>query len=762
MRTLYTLLAVILMSQVFGQIEPKISGKVTDRETGEPLPVVQIINLSSNSTATTDADGVFIITARIGDALQFSLNRYQTITRTAKSSDINGLNVAMIIEHNNLDMVVVSASKYEQRVEQTTVSIDVIKPYLIKEKNTTKLVDVFQQAPGVNINDDQANIRSGSGWSYGAGTRVLFMLDDMPLISPDAGQSQWKMVPMEMVNQLEIIKGASSALYGSSAMNGLINVRTRNADVPFTEIQIWQGVYDTPKRNDLKWWNGIRGQTGVSMATGFRRGEYGITLHAWGENDHGYQFDLIDKRLRLGFGVDRVWNMGRWEITAAIKSSAMVSTNGSALIWNSYDEAYIPLDTNATISDGITYYIDPSVKLRKGRWVQNIRGRLLSIDNNAKSSTSDYANKSTLGYGEYQSQYFFDNGITLTGGINYTGSTSNSIIFVGMHHVDQYAGYGQIDYSKGRWNANFGFRYEAWELDADNKASKPVIRGGLNYRIFKGTWLRASYGEAYRFPTMAEMYTSTNVGSINVLPNTSLIPESGWSTEIGIKQGLQLGHWKGFVDIAMFRMNYSDMMEFTFGKWGNYPGLDLRNYGFKSVNVGRAQIDGVELTLTGTGKIGPVEVRLLAGASWMNPIPLDPDLPYAYNSSNQAVTYSNTSSNPETGLLKYRYKQLYKGDIQGDYKKISLGLSVRYNDFMQNVDALFTDPNFSVFVPGVNESRANLNSGDLIFDARIHFKWTENLSIGLVSNNVNNREYSPRPTLLGAPRNFMLQIKYNH
>ena len=74
--------------------------------------------------------------------------------------------------------------------------------------------------------DGQANIRGGSGWSYGAGTRVLVMVDDMPLISGDAGQVQWNLIATENVNQVEIIKGASSALYGSSALNGIINIRT--------------------------------------------------------------------------------------------------------------------------------------------------------------------------------------------------------------------------------------------------------------------------------------------------------------------------------------------------------------------------------------------------------------------------------------------------------------------------------------------------------------------------------------------------------
>jgi iron complex outermembrane receptor protein len=125
-----------------------------------------------------------------------------------------------------IETVVVSAGKFEQRIEETTVSVEVIKPTFISNKNTTNIQTAIDQVPGVNITDGQANIRGGSGWSYGAGTRVQVLVDDMPLISGDAGQAQWSLISTENINQVEIIKGASSALYGSSALNGVINIRT--------------------------------------------------------------------------------------------------------------------------------------------------------------------------------------------------------------------------------------------------------------------------------------------------------------------------------------------------------------------------------------------------------------------------------------------------------------------------------------------------------------------------------------------------------
>src|SRR6185295_1918190 len=79
------------------------------------------------------------------------------------------------------------------------------------------------------------------------------------------------------------------------------------------------------------------------------------------------------------------------------------------------------------------------------------------------------------------------------------------------------------------------------------------------------TYLRASYGQGYRFPSVAEKFITTTVGGLNVFPNTTLQPETGWSSEIGIKQGIKIKEWNGYIDVAAFRTEFQNMMEFAFG-----------------------------------------------------------------------------------------------------------------------------------------------------------------------------------------------------
>ena len=241
-----------------------ISGNVSDIITNEGLIGVNII---SNKTGTsTDINGNYTLNLPYGEHnIVYKYIGYEEVKKQIKvfSDSVVSINVKLSQSSEQLNTVVVSAGKFNQRLEETTVSMEVIKPSLIENKNSSNIETAMEQIPGLNITDGQANIRGGSGWSYGAGTRVLVMVDDMPLISGDAGQVQWNLIATENINQVEIIKGASSALYGSSALNGIINIRTsypkqseidKNPSVGYTKVNLNFGVIDFAKRSALNWY----------------------------------------------------------------------------------------------------------------------------------------------------------------------------------------------------------------------------------------------------------------------------------------------------------------------------------------------------------------------------------------------------------------------------------------------------------------------------------------------------------------------------
>jgi iron complex outermembrane receptor protein len=300
----------------------------------------------------------------------------------------------------------------------------------------------------------------------------------------------------------------------------------------------------------------------------------------------------------------------------------------------------------------------------------------------------------------------------------------------------------------------------------------PVFRAGAHYELKKYTHLRASFGQGIRYPSVGERFTSTSVGSLNIFPNPNLTPETGWAAEIGIKQGVKMGDWKGMIDISGFVNNYDNMIEFSFGFFNPANGNSINVFtpegqaellyvqqtlgysinqiiGFGAQNVEKARISGLEFSFNSTGKIGEVEVVSLMGYTYMNPISLNSD-----------TLYTMWSSDDTTGILKYRFKHLVRADVEAVYKKWGFGVSSRYNSFMKNIDKVFEEPigGNTYILPGLKEYRKVYNKGVVVFDARISYRFDERFKVSFIANNVFNVEYSSRPGDIQPPRNFLVQL----
>ena len=788
---IFTLLSFIISGQT-------LTGVVTDIN-DIPLIGVNVFN-DSGKGVITDINGSFTLElVQGGTKINFSYIGFETLSQQyyLDANELKNVKIVLNELSKKLDVVVISAGKFEQRIEETTVSMEVIKPQMIENKNTTEIQTAMEQIPGVNITDGQANIRGGSGWSYGAGSRVLVMVDDMPLISGDAGQVQWKLIATENINQVEVIKGASSVLYGSSALNGVINIRTafpskkdidKHPSLGYTKINTHYGFIDFPQRSSLIWWNQYKRRVykGLEFFHAQKLDNINLTIGGNVFKDQGYRKGEVTDRKRFNFSLEKQDEKIK-NLIYGIKGNFLFQSTGSALIWDSYENGYIPLDDKITTTSGDVFNVDPYVKYTIGNNRHSLNTRYLHLinDNETKGSETNDDNRSRLFYTDYQWQKRFEKiNLLITTGTTNEIVYAQSKIFQGKNSRSNHSLYSQIDKKLGKLNISAGARYEYFSLDSEDgheingdtiyhfAEAKPVFRGGLNYQIAEGTFIRSSWGQGYRFPSMAELFVTTNVSDIEIFPNPELRSEKGWSSEIGLKQAVQFGRFRSFIDIAAFIMRYDDMMEFTFGQWGE-PEFDengnVSNFfglGFKSVNVGKTEISGIELSITGEGKINEItKINFIGGYTYMNPISLELNKSYANDYYGNPITYNNSSS--DSTILKYRYRNVAKIDIELLRDKFSIGSSVRYNDFMSNIDYIFTtdlinngDPNFGVdaLIPGINESREKFKDGDLVFDIRVGYQLDEISKIGFVVNNLFNREYMSRPANMMPPRTFAFQL----
>jgi iron complex outermembrane receptor protein len=477
---------------------------------------------------------------------------------------------------------------------------------------------------------------------------------------------------------------------------------------------------------------------------------------------------------RKRFNINSTYKSKKIEgLSYGINTNFLFQSTGSAIIWHGLDEAYIPLDGDVITTSGDTYNIDPSITYIKGNNRHSLKTRYLKVinDNSTKGADAGQDNESETYYSDYQWQKNLEKyKLRVTIGTTNEIVYARSDLFNGKSNRTNNSLYTQLDKKHGRLNVSLGARYEYFKLNTKENyliddqlvnsfsAGRPIFRTGLNYQLAEATYVRGSWGQGYRFPSMAELFISTEVAkAIWVYPNASLRPENGWSTELGIKQGLKVGNWMGYLDVAGFLMQYDDMMEFSFGQWGESRGdTNFFGFGFKSVNVGETQISGVELSVTGQGKvINNITMNILAGYTYMKPISLSIDEVYITTNNNE-LTYNKSSSDPS--VLKYRYQHIAKIDAELIYKKLSLGGSLRYNDFMKNIDAIFASELFAGLVPGINEARENGKDGDIIIDTRLGYQFNDMIRFGFVVNNLLNREYMSRPANMMPPRTFAMQL----
>ena len=119
---------------------------------------------------------------------------------------------------------------------------------------------------------------------------------------------------------------------------------------------------------------------------------------------------------------------------------------------------------------------------------------------------------------QYQKKLLKNSIFTVGATGKYTQSESE-IYGKTYHYSSNGSIYSQFDGKFDKLTVSVGGRWEANRLDAEDLDSRPVLRTGLNYQLFDYTFLRASFGQGYRYPTIAEKYTITEVGILKIFPN---------------------------------------------------------------------------------------------------------------------------------------------------------------------------------------------------------------------------------------------------
>ncbi len=716
------MLSLILLFPCFALAQTgAIHGRIMNKE-GEPLPGVNILLQGTLRGTTSTSSGEFsLLNIEPGvHSLSFSLVGYRRET----VSDIQvGENVAAEVRVEmtpvpiQADAVVVTAGKREQSLQEVPVSISVLDARMIAYRNPVAVDDALRYVPGVNLTEYQVNIRGSSGYSRGAGSRVLLLVDGIPFITGDTGELNFETIPTGQVDRIEVVKGASSALYGSSALGGVINIITKPIpEEPRTKIRLYGGLYESPSFNQWDWGGGARFSDGQAVSHSFRSDNLGVMLHASRMADDGYRQNDFRRRYN-GYVKTRYDFSSQSSLTTTF--NILHQRRGSFLYWKDLSHALIPPDAQQGDRVQSTRFFLSSQFNRavSSDFIYNVRAMWFrnrwddSIDTLTNNSLSNVLR------GELQATWNPSAMHILTFGVEGNTDAVSADLF-GERNGGGFAAYVQDDIEvMPNFKLTVGARFDFQDVDSLESNSQLNPKAGVLFTPGTGTTIRASFGRGFRTPAVAEAFIVTQAGGLDIIPNPGLKPERSSSYEIAASQFL--GETAIF-DVALFQSGFSDLIEPRFVSVGGTLKGQFNN-------VTKARVQGVEASI----KSAFFEKNMFV------------DIGY---------TYVYPKDLTQGGILKYRPRHILYAGLLTRSGMFTAGVDFRYISRIERIDE-----EFKAFVNDADERVATY-----VTDVRLGVDLEKAglpLSVNLNINNIFQYIYVELIGNLMPPRNYVLVVE---
>lgn len=243
MRTILS--TALLLFAFVGFSQTSVSGKVVDQN-NEPVPGANVVIVGKAIGTTTDFDGLFNL--ETSEVPPFQL-RVTSIGYSDATEEItaNNQNVTIVITEAEtfLDEVVISASRTPERIFESPVTVERVGLKEIKNTASADFYDGLENLKGVDVNTNSLTFKAVNtrGFATFANTRFMQLVDGMDNSTPALNFPIGNLVGMVETDVLsvELLPGASSALYGANAFNGILFMRSKN---PFD----YQGISASVKR----------------------------------------------------------------------------------------------------------------------------------------------------------------------------------------------------------------------------------------------------------------------------------------------------------------------------------------------------------------------------------------------------------------------------------------------------------------------------------------------------------------------------------
>ena len=496
----------------------------------------------------------------------------------------------------HMDEVVVTGTKTERRLKDTPVITEVITRSEIEATGAENIGEVLEHRVGIVVDRD----------AHGDGVQlqgldsdyILILLDGEPQVGRIAGKLDLARIGVENVDRIEIVKGASSALFGSAAMGGVINVITRKASSPFA----------AQFTNNFETHNTIDSRSTVQL----KRDKFNALLTLAANRRSPVDLDESDLTTTID-GYKNWTHSARSEYQLTPKATLLFSGQYFAQKQEGVSERegvvfdrFGDID-NFSGSVGTGYQLGSRSKLMGKIYVTCYHDESTVIDPGTSLTTSSNLTVQDLIKGEAQfdtalgsknqltvgAELIFENleSQRITGGEK--DVTTDSLFFQNefrpMENLAFVLG-GRLDY-----HSEFGTHFS------------PKLSG--MYRVTRDATIRTSYGQGFRAPDFKDLYLdfSNPTSGYQVLGNPDLQPESSGNWNLGIEYQFKsslLGR------VHLYRNNLQNLIEAE--RIGESV---LGGSKFQYFNVSEAFTEGVEVELS-TRSIGGFSATI--GYAYLN------------------------------------------------------------------------------------------------------------------------------------------------
>ena len=708
---------------------------------GDPIPGAHVVLVETPYGDVTSQEGDY----RIGPVPPGTYGiRVSAIGWTPSSRRVDLLageatRVDVILEPATLEAeeVIVTAARRAQATSTTAATVSILSARDIQRYDPVRLDEALRYVPGIQLAGNQVNIRGSSGFTYNTGSRVLLLVDGMPMLRPDAEGIPFDVVPMHRIERIEVLKGPGSALYGTGALGGIIHLITRShASSPETAIQVHAGTYQPVRyrlwRNQWEQGKEPRPYGGFAVSHGRPLGSH---AGFWSSLTYYYDAGHLNRDRRQNL---QSFSKFTWRTAPDARLNLLVSVNRRTsdgfIYWNGARDALNPGrieigggDTGLGASDSRVheFSLQPSyTDVLTPKVLLTTRARAFGVliqplDENRSPRPISMGTAGFRYGGEVQIDYEPNLRRHLIIGVSGDANTTRASLFSTNDPLSQpeAAAFVQWEETLGRRiTLTGGFRFDSYRIRRGVVERKLSPRATAALGLGKDWMLRIAWGQGFRVPSVAERFVE-NDDFLPIVSNLDLKPETSNSYEFGLRKNRSMSILGSPVTVtldgALFRSAYRNLIE---------PVFVARERSFRFVNLTRGRVQGAELALQ--VQMPRDRASIHAGYTWLDADDLDLNEP-----------------------LAFRSKHLLKAGASVTIGPIEPGVDIRLASATER-----TSSDMARFVQD-----AQLATPTRVVDLRaaMSLKWVR---VALHVRNALDYYYVERPALLAPPRHAMLRI----